>query len=212
MCNLHSLKRSQDEIRLAFAVATNADRPPLPTIFPNTVAPVIHLRGSVKGTSRRPKRRLSDERGPEPILRRRRRALDAAGQLRRQRANRHGKSYAVSLPASISPQLVPRHDERRLERDTEAARRRFRRERGETSQNRPLCLDSDVQDAPRRLLVPLQSLGGRQLGGGECTGPFVLARDRPRPIASCSTDRRGHIKGIQFDSVEQEMLFPIRAE
>lgn len=45
MCNLYSLTRSQDEIRRAFRI--DADRtgnlPPLPGIFPNTAAPVVHV-------------------------------------------------------------------------------------------------------------------------------------------------------------------------
>ena len=45
MCNLYSLTKSQDEIRRAFRI--DADRtgnlPPLPGIFPNTAAPIVHV-------------------------------------------------------------------------------------------------------------------------------------------------------------------------
>lgn len=46
MCNLYSLTQPQDEIRRAFEVAIDAagNLPALSGIFPNTVAPVIHLR------------------------------------------------------------------------------------------------------------------------------------------------------------------------
>lgn len=45
MCNLYALSKSQDEIRRLFEV--EADRtgnlPPLPGIFPNTAAPIVHV-------------------------------------------------------------------------------------------------------------------------------------------------------------------------
>ena len=45
MCNLYALTKSQDEIRRLFEV--EADRtgnlPPLPGIFPNTAAPIVHI-------------------------------------------------------------------------------------------------------------------------------------------------------------------------
>ena len=44
MCNLCSLARSQDEIRRAFAVDRDeaGNLPPLPGIFPDQMAPVVH--------------------------------------------------------------------------------------------------------------------------------------------------------------------------
>ena len=45
MCNLYSLTKSQDEIRRAFRIDTDrtGNLPPLPGIFPNTAAPIIHV-------------------------------------------------------------------------------------------------------------------------------------------------------------------------
>ncbi|MFG5121035.1 SOS response-associated peptidase [Methylorubrum sp. POS3] len=44
MCNLYSLTKSQDEIRRAFRIDDDrtGNLPPLPGIFPNTAAPIIH--------------------------------------------------------------------------------------------------------------------------------------------------------------------------
>jgi putative SOS response-associated peptidase YedK len=44
MCNLYSSSRSQDEIRRTFAVDRDeaGNLPPLPSIFPDQMAPVIH--------------------------------------------------------------------------------------------------------------------------------------------------------------------------
>ncbi|WP_437872004.1 SOS response-associated peptidase [Methylorubrum extorquens] len=45
MCNLYALTKSQDEIRRLFAVETDrtGNLPPLPGIFPNTAAPIVHV-------------------------------------------------------------------------------------------------------------------------------------------------------------------------
>lgn len=45
MCNLYSLTKSQDEIRRAFRIDTDrtGNLPPLPGIFPNTAAPIVHV-------------------------------------------------------------------------------------------------------------------------------------------------------------------------
>lgn len=45
MCNLYALTKSQDEIRRLFEVETDrtGNLPPLPGIFPNTAAPVVHV-------------------------------------------------------------------------------------------------------------------------------------------------------------------------
>ena len=45
MCNLYSLTKSQDEIRRAFQIDTDhtGNLPPLPGIFPNTAAPIVHV-------------------------------------------------------------------------------------------------------------------------------------------------------------------------
>jgi putative SOS response-associated peptidase YedK len=45
MCNLYSLTKSQDEIRRAFRIDTDrvGNLPPLPSIFPNTAAPIAHI-------------------------------------------------------------------------------------------------------------------------------------------------------------------------
>lgn len=45
MCNLYALTKSQDEIRRLFEVETDrtGNLPPLPGIFPNTAAPIIHV-------------------------------------------------------------------------------------------------------------------------------------------------------------------------
>ncbi|MEN3230153.1 SOS response-associated peptidase [Methylorubrum rhodesianum] len=45
MCNLYALTKSQDEIRRLFDVETDrtGNLPPLPGIFPNTAAPIVHV-------------------------------------------------------------------------------------------------------------------------------------------------------------------------
>ena len=45
LCNLYALTKSQDEIRRLFEVETDraGNLPPLPGIFPNTAAPVVHV-------------------------------------------------------------------------------------------------------------------------------------------------------------------------
>ncbi|MCJ2031292.1 SOS response-associated peptidase [Methylobacterium sp. J-043] len=45
MCNLYALTKSQDEIRRLFEVETDrtGNLPPLPGIFPNTAAPIVHV-------------------------------------------------------------------------------------------------------------------------------------------------------------------------
>ena len=45
MCNLYALSKSQDEIRRLFVVETDrtGNLPPLPGIFPNTAAPIVHV-------------------------------------------------------------------------------------------------------------------------------------------------------------------------
>ncbi|CAO4164117.1 SOS response-associated peptidase [Methylorubrum extorquens] len=45
MCNLYALTKSQDEIRRLFEVDTDrtGNLPPLPGIFPNTAAPIVHV-------------------------------------------------------------------------------------------------------------------------------------------------------------------------
>ncbi|AWN51117.1 DUF159 family protein [Methylobacterium sp. 17Sr1-1] len=47
MCNLYSSARSQDEIRRTFAVDRDetGNLPPLPGIFPDQMAPVVHVAG-----------------------------------------------------------------------------------------------------------------------------------------------------------------------
>lgn len=44
MCNLYSSARSQDEIRRTFAVDRDetGNLPPLPGVFPDQMAPVVH--------------------------------------------------------------------------------------------------------------------------------------------------------------------------
>ncbi len=46
MCNLYSLNKGQDAIRKAFGVQRDeaGNLPPLPGIFPNTIAPVVRMR------------------------------------------------------------------------------------------------------------------------------------------------------------------------
>ncbi|WP_147018191.1 SOS response-associated peptidase [Methylorubrum extorquens] len=45
MCNLYALTKSQDEIRRLFKVETDrtGNLPPLPGIFPNNAAPIVHV-------------------------------------------------------------------------------------------------------------------------------------------------------------------------
>lgn len=45
MCNLYSMARSRDEVRRLFRVTQDrtANQPPLPAIFPDQLAPVVHV-------------------------------------------------------------------------------------------------------------------------------------------------------------------------
>ena len=53
MCNVYSLRAPQSEIGEAFGIERDetGNPPPLPGVFPNTAAPVVHLREGVRALS-----------------------------------------------------------------------------------------------------------------------------------------------------------------